>query len=357
MTEKKQDTTESTNIIRQICYNSPYKKNKKGLTVKLIVDTKKTGNVVKFKNPLKVEISRLSLGAGRLLRYAITAIRKEDTDFKELLIHSSEYADFWGLNRDIKQNLKKWGQELRTPFVLNTDNGFTIPSFLSSFSLDDGVLALRFDEVLIPHLLNLENDFLSYRIENLQKIGNSMYNIMLYEIFVGELNKSKRKSHTLPLTIPEIRGMLTIPISLKTSDVKNILNRALMTFKKTDIRVSYTEKRKGNKIEYFNFTVKKATKNPEKSGFLSVMDLVNFLRERPNKIFYTATMPDISDFPLNLLISKKGFLYAQTSKEALNLGASYDNFDIMPKRAKQIFTTLHERVQKDSELKARILAL
>ncbi|MEK6189981.1 MAG: replication initiation protein, partial [Carnobacterium alterfunditum] len=113
-------------------------------------------------------------------------IEPNDDDFKDYRISIKEFSEMLGLEGKAKYTeVKDISKELmsKTIEIPQEDGGWLLVHWVSSakYVKGEGVLELSFSPKLKPYMLQLKNQFTSYKLSNVLSL-NSTYSIRLYEL-------------------------------------------------------------------------------------------------------------------------------------------------------------------------------
>jgi len=272
----------------------------------------KSGHVVKKAEDLllaRYDLSELSI---KLMSVLIAMLRKDDAEFAHrYILRISDWKELTGLTgRSVYENLLRSAKELQdNPIMIKRPKGWLVLNWLASFEYieESGEIELEISSKLKPYLIELQERFLQYGIENILPLRSS-YVIRLYELLKHEYNKiinyNNQKAVIYEISISEIRHKFVIPNSYRYNDIKkNIIIKAQKQFKeKTDIQIEYKEIKRGRAVNSIEFTIR--SNNKGSNDYLK--DLKSFISfYRKNKI--NETLYD--DGKICLSISEDGRLY------------------------------------------------
>jgi plasmid replication initiation protein len=138
-------------------------------------------------------------------------------------------------------------------------------NWISDANYKDGVISFSIAPRLKPYILELQQKFVKYRLENILNL-RGVYVIRFYEILKDIFNQETRhnKKAEKIYTLFEFREMLEIPKSYQYSShiKKLILEKAKKQFaKNTDILFTYEEIKTGRKVTHIRFFIYKNPKN------------------------------------------------------------------------------------------------
>ncbi|MFZ6775023.1 replication initiation protein, partial [Undibacterium sp. SXout7W] len=141
-----------------------------------------------------------SLGEARLIRLLIAQISPSDEDFKTYQISVTDFARVFNLNgRDssVYDMVEKSAEDLiRRIITIKDGKSWYKTSWLSSakYVHGSGIVELRFDKDLKPHLLGLKSYFTQYDLEHTVHF-KSLYSVRLFEIMQKEAFKSNEQGY------------------------------------------------------------------------------------------------------------------------------------------------------------------
>lgn len=205
----------------------------------------------------------------KLIAGLISEITPEDEDFQEYDLNISELKrDLRITDTRIYETLKETANNLqKKDIVLEeiTPKGkkkFIVTRIISSaeYVEGEGRIKIRFDPVLKPYFIGLQNQFTKYQLKHILELKGS-HSIRIYELLKQCQVMKKREFMTEQLK--EILGLQNEyerfydfeKYVLKTA--KNEIN------KKTDITIDYEKIKEGRKIEKIKFSIEAKYINQE----------------------------------------------------------------------------------------------
>ncbi len=318
------------------------------MSPKLQMVNLKSGHIVKKAEDLllaRYDLTELSI---KLMSVLIAMLRKDDTEFAHrYILRISDWKELSGLTgRSVYENLLKSAKELQdNPITIQRPRGWLVLNWLASFEYveESGEIELEISSKLKPYLLELQERFLQYGIENILPLRSS-YVIRLYELLKHEYNKitnyNNQKAVIYQISISEMRNKFVIPDSYRYNDIKkNIIIKAQKQFKaKTDIQIDYKEIKKGRAVNSIEFTVRENNKGSndylkDETSFISFMRK-NFINQDVLKANDKNTNQIIE-----VSIAANGKLYDKRSTK-----------NIDRKRSKEMWTRLFQLAKKDELL-------
>lgn len=191
----------------------------------------------------------------------------EELRGQRLTITAAEYMQRFGVsNQAAQKNLKKavmglfeakWGYR----FIDETgDLVVCYERFTQSarYIKNKGVVSFVFADAIIPHLMELQRNFTKYHIREIADLS-SKYAMRLYELLTRFINQDQ-KSGWRYISLEDLRfhfGLLPNEYK-RMGDFKNdVLDLSVNQInEKTNLKVSYTQKKQGRVIVGFRFDVK-----------------------------------------------------------------------------------------------------
>lgn len=208
-------------------------------------------------------VKPLSAREQKIILTMVSMIQPSDEDFKEYRISIQEFSEMLGLKGHAKyEEIKDVALRLQEKTIFIPDeNGFVTTNWVVSqrYKEGEGVIELSFSPYLKPYLLQLKNQFTSYKLSNILSLGSG-YSIRLYELMKKWQHLGKWECPVEELK-PKIGA-----IAKSHSAYGNFKNKALLPAieevnEKTDLHISFEELKIGRKIDRIKFTIKHS---PEK---------------------------------------------------------------------------------------------
>lgn len=218
-------------------------------------------------NSLVTGKQTLSLNAAKLLRAAIMQVQKSDEELQPYIITSSELADLLHISKDnIYRTMNEISEELMVSRAeARAENGkrkkFKKINLVSFCEFDSDVgFAIKLNSDLKPYLLNLQNNYTQYTLENILSM-NSVYGVRIFEILKEQIKEKK-----LPINGKEI--VLDVQYIRECCDCENkyirfsqfkarVLDRAIEEINRvTDYQVSYDYVKTGKTISGIRFHIR-----------------------------------------------------------------------------------------------------
>ena len=238
-----------------------------------------------------------------LILTLLTAIKKEDKDFKDYKFTLSEFNEKTKKSmttKDLNNTVKSLMSKPLEIYV--SENKWKIFHWFSYFECDDSLITCRFDKALKPYLLEIKDRFV---ISDLRMIlpMRSSYSKRIY-LLLKEYSKIGMRT----FNVEELQSILKVPKSLKNyADFKRkVLKRAEADINKfTDLEVSFTEKKRGRKVVEITYTIKK--------NHADLKAFIGYIRE-----LYANTLLYHTKDGRPIKCSDKGLLYYSDNMENIN---------------------------------------
>ncbi len=220
-------------------------------------------NVIVSKSNKIVEARyKLSLLEQKFILMMVFLINPKD--FKYYSFKIKEVADFLGIpNKNAYRDLKKIIIQLnkKTLIIKNDDDREQISSWVASaeYFKNEGIVEFEFSEKLKPYLLQLKEEFTSFRMSFIIQLKSS-YSIRFYELLkqyekIGKRTFSLENLKTM-LGITENEYLLFANFNQR---VIKIAQKELL--EKTDISFKVEKIKRGKKVVGLNFYIKSEKKN------------------------------------------------------------------------------------------------
>jgi plasmid replication initiation protein len=284
--------------------------------------------------------ARYQLGelALKLVSIIYSNVKRNDEVGKDYQIRVEDIAKLMNKNYgNIYIYLKNAINEmLRNPLEIEItkENGKKVLdafNWIADAHYENGVVSFTISKRLKPYILELQQKFVKYRLENILNL-KGVYVIRLYEILKDFLNQETRhnKKAEKIYSLDEFREMLQIPKSYQYSShiKKLILEKSKTEFAEhTDIIFEYEEIKTGRKVTHLKFYIlpnpAKLEDNYNKNDkiFKTRASFVNFLRKNyagTGKAFGYKTIEGRNWW---LGINNKGLMYATLAEEIKHLNS------------------------------------
>lgn len=197
----------------------------------------------------------LNLNEQKIIIYAASKIDREQDYFNYIELDINEFTELLDTKGKRYEEIRDITRELRRKeIIINTDKKEYIAGWLSSitFYKNTGRIRLRFDDDLIPYLLQLKNRFTRYQLKNILYL-KSKYGIRIYELLKQYEGIGQRE-----FELQELKKILFIENQYnRVYDLKRfVLTPAVEEINKhTDINISYDDIKQGRKITGILFTI------------------------------------------------------------------------------------------------------
>jgi len=235
----------------------------------------------------------------------LTAIKKEDKDFKDYEFTIGELEKKTGRRWDAKQLKSTIKSLMSKPLELPVehDEDFEIVNWFSYFKYSHtGLITCRFEKALKPFLIELSGVRILADFRYLLPI-NSSYSKRMY-LLLKEYDKIGIRT----FNVEELQDILKVPKSLKIYNrfKEKVLKRAETDINKfTDIEVNFTEKKRARKVIEITYTIRK--------NHTDLKAFISYIRELyVNELLYHTK----DGRPLKC--SDKGLLYYSDTMENIN---------------------------------------
>lgn len=262
-------------------------------------------------------IDPLSVNEQKVVLTMISMIEPADDDLKTYLLNVKDFAEMIGLKGESTYSeIKKISKTLVSKIIEIPigKKDWLVATWASSvrYRSNEGAVEFSFDPKLKPYLLQLKNQFTSYKLSNILNL-KSTYSIRMYELMKKWQHLGRWKC-----SVDDLRGILGAKDVKSYSIYGNFKNRVLSPAivelnEKTDVQISFNEIKKGRSVERIEFTIRHA---PEKEIKLS---------KPKSKPVQTKKKPENEDVRLRLnnLADKDLYQFTQNYFSQLYQGASF----------------------------------
>lgn len=252
----------------------------------------KTNLVVKT-NWLNTALQTLSQTEIRIIQLAIVDARQTNTGLDTvtpLRLDASRYAEMFGGTRQACYDAMKRAEEtlFNRRFTFTNEHGRAVKSrWLQQVEYKDGEGAIELVFTLavvngISRIDGLKDFFTSYLLEQTTKL-NSVYSIRLYEL----LAQWKTAKKTPLFEIEKFRLQMGVGVNeyKRMNDFKKrVLDTAIDEINEhTDLKVSYTQQKKGVRIVGFQFKISEKPKAEKDIGSKRDQDTIDMFTEMTDK--------------------------------------------------------------------------
>jgi len=189
----------------------------------------------------------------------VSMIQPTDEDFMMYNISIREFHQMLGLEgREHYAEIKSVVESLMTKLVEipRQNGGWFITHWVSTaeYIVGKGTIQLKFVPELKPYLLQLKDQFTSYRLSNVLSL-NSTHSIRLYELMKKwqHLGKWESSVEKLRENLGVVGGIYPRYANFKA----RVLNKAIQELnEKTDLFIEFKEIKKGRSVERIQFTIR-----------------------------------------------------------------------------------------------------
>jgi len=259
-----------------------------------LLETKEDLIIRKPENIVKARY-KLSPLAIKFLSTIIANIKRSDSIDEEYIL---QVKDFQELTTQKTKRIYELIEEALTDLLKNplkipldtTQEKFLMCNWISSAVYDTGKVSFLIDKRLRPYLLEVQEKFLKYKLENILPLRSS-YSIRLYEILKDwyEMNNRYGNKAEKIIKVDELREMLEIPKSYQYSShiKKLILNKSKKELEKhTDIIFDFEEIKTGRRVTHLKIIIQDNPKKiqeikPQEKPYLkSFKTFTDYLRKK-----------------------------------------------------------------------------
>lgn len=216
-------------------------------------------NIVSKSNELNLRAYKLTRLEQLVILSIVSMIEPTDEDFKEYKLCIKDFLELLGIKDKTKYNqLPKITKGLmRKVIEIKRPHGLLQVAWLCSVEYDnlDGSILVQFAPKLKPYLLNLKNNFVSYKLQNVSKL-TSKYSIRVYELL-----KQYEFKKVFDFNLEEFRLLIGLD-EFEYPRYSNFKQKILLkTYKelkeKTDIKFEFEEIKTGRKVTGIRFYIEK----------------------------------------------------------------------------------------------------
>lgn len=209
----------------------------------------------------------LTLNEQKVAIYAISKLNREQKEFNAIFLDINEFTELIDTKGKRYDEIRNIAIKLRQKdLVINTDvkdyraGWFSSVTFYKKDGKNTGKIKIKFDDDLIPYLLQLQEQFTKYQLKNILFLNNK------YSIRIYEMCKQYQKIGRREFTIEEFRRCLMIE-----NKYERIYDLELKILKpvteeingKTDIHIEIDKIKKGRKVVGFMFRIESKDKQKE----------------------------------------------------------------------------------------------
>lgn len=200
----------------------------------------------------------LTVNEQKAILTIVSMISPDDKDFQVYSLGVRDFGEMLGVKGEsIYHELKKIANSIVGKVIeIPTKTGFIATAWMSSVEYKKGeaIVEFSFDPKLRPYLLQLQNQFTTYRLSNILSL-KSMYSIRLYELM-----KKWQKIARWEYPVEDLRDKLGAnqkSYENYGSFKQKVLTPALSEINEfTDLHVTYREIRVGRRIGRIEFTIR-----------------------------------------------------------------------------------------------------
>ncbi|WP_129600139.1 replication initiation protein [Anaerophilus nitritogenes] len=231
-------------------------------------------NYMVTKSNALIEASyKLTLGEQKLILLLVSMIQPSDKEFKEYQISVKDFMESLDIkNKNKYKQVEQITKNLMTKVLRVHKERSTLQiSWLSSaeYFKGEGMVEVCFDPKLKPYLLQLKENFTSYKLKNIIRL-KSYYSMRIYELL-----KQYEKIRERVFSLVELRDILGMePKQYK--QYANLKQKVLQVAhkeinKKTDIYFEFEEIKQGRKVDKIKFYIEsKNNKLPKDDAFKEI---------------------------------------------------------------------------------------
>ena len=200
----------------------------------------------------------------RTVLWLISEIHKEDyiltrnCEHKLIRITAKDYANLMGISVDnVYRDAQKIADDLGSKrFTIPTDSGWINFGWISSmeYKKGEGIIEAEISPKILPFILDLKKQFTSFKLENVLYL-KSAHAIKLYQLLAQYKTIGARE-----IQISDLRSILGIG-NLSTYKLYGNIKSKILEIskreinKKTDLTISYSEIKKGRKVDAIKFKI------------------------------------------------------------------------------------------------------
>lgn len=212
----------------------------------------------------------------RTVLWIISQIHREDRfltqkyEHKSIKISAKEYAEMMDVSvKNIYRDAEKIADNLGSKrFTIKTPDGWINLGWISSmqYKHGEGMIEVLIAPGILPFIIGLkeEGNFTSFQLENILYL-QSAHAIKLYQLLSQRKGLGNRE-----IALDEFRSLLGIENTKTYSSYGKIKEKILEVSKreinkKTDLTISYSEVKKGKKVEAIKFKITQKTTQETKA--------------------------------------------------------------------------------------------
>ena len=211
---------------------------------------------------------RLDIDEMRLLNLALTKVDSRNKNEKVITLYPDEFRNMYGLEKkNIWRNMKKATQAImRKPITLNIESAsgkcdilefhWLEESLYSHSDEDSSFIKIIFSKKIAPYLFELQGNFTKINFEYAARL-TSPFSFRLYQWIVREHRIKKGQYYELTMTLSDIKKSAQLALSYTRWEgfKRRVITPAIEAInQRTNLSVSYTVTKKGNKVHSLTFT-------------------------------------------------------------------------------------------------------
>jgi len=217
-------------------------------------------SVVKLNDIVQKARYKLDLVQQKTIMYLISQIDSmKDIEFQDITVEIKDLCEIMGIKyngknvKDLKNALQKLSDKSMWVELGDKDDTITLMRWLDRVSIKRGrgTVTVRFDELMAPYLLQIQERFVQYKLVNVLPM-KSQYSLRLYELI-----KSHEEQGRWDVELDDLKRLLFLePNTYERYDVfrLRILDAAIIEICNfTDLMVAFTPKRRSRKIVALTF--------------------------------------------------------------------------------------------------------
>lgn len=197
----------------------------------------------------------LSLNEQKVILYAASKLNRNQEAFNYVELDINEFTDLLDTKGKRYEEIRDITRDLRKKeIIINTDDSEYIAGWVSSitFYKNTGKIKLRFDDDLVPYLLQLKEQFTRYQLRNVLFLKNK-YSIRIYELMkqyqkIGKRTFELQKFKTILMIDKQYDRIYDLERYVLVPSVKEIN-------KHTDINIDYEKIKTGRKVTEILFKI------------------------------------------------------------------------------------------------------
>lgn len=187
----------------------------------------------------------------------VSMIQPQDEDFKAYEISVKEFSEMLALEGSVKYTqMKKIAEDLMSKSIeIPEEDGWLLTNWVSSvrYKKGEGIISLSFSPELKPYMLQLKNQFTSYKLSNILNL-RSTFSIRLYEMMKQwqHLGRWECPLESLKVQLGAIAKSHSVYGNFKS---KALLPALAEVNEKTDLYIGIKEIKKGRAVDRIEFSI------------------------------------------------------------------------------------------------------